>query len=70
MGLLLPVLENWPREKVFPLWKDALHRSADQTRGELLSEIAAFAPVISRLGGAEGIREAIQAIDTVARWLP
>jgi hypothetical protein len=65
-----PRLAALPPEKAHPLWAETLRLSATRSRSELLADLAAFAPVIAALGGAEAIEETGRAIEDAGRWWP
>ncbi|MEW6498667.1 MAG: hypothetical protein AB1589_40135, partial [Cyanobacteriota bacterium] len=52
----------------FNLWKDLLHFLSYRTRQDLVSDLAAFTPVIIALGGEAAAAETAQAIQDVSRW--
>ncbi len=53
----------------FSLWKGSMHFLSYRTRPDLLSDMAALAPVIFALSGAKPI-QVMEAIQDVARWWP
>jgi hypothetical protein len=59
-----------PRAQALRLWRETLQLSATRSRRELLADLAALAPVITALGGAEAIAETCRAIEDVGRWWP
>lgn len=69
MGLA-PYLEHLPAATLYPLWCETLHILASRTRGNVLLDIQALAPVIAALGGKEALFATAQAIIEVGRWFP
>ncbi len=70
LTILAPHLAALSQAGVLPLWGKALRLSATRSRHELLSDLAALAPVIAALGGPEAIEETCLAIEEVGRWWP
>ena len=65
-----PYLVTLPREFTFQLWQDTLTILARRSRGDMLREIGALAPVIAALAGVKGVVETIRAIHDVTKWWP
>ena len=59
-----------PTATLYLLWPETVHRAADRTREDLLSDISALGPAIARLGGVEAVAETFRAIQDVGRWWP
>ncbi|MBS0554614.1 MAG: hypothetical protein JSS47_19135, partial [Proteobacteria bacterium] len=58
-------------EALYPLWRQRmLPRLATRSREELVSDLAALAPALGRLGGADALKQLCQGIDDVTRWWP
>jgi hypothetical protein len=70
LRLLLPHLQALAPASLHVLWRDALRVFASRERKELFSDLRALAPVLSRLGGQEGVNTALDAIQQVRRWWP
>jgi hypothetical protein len=67
----LVILELYlSRDRLYSLWRKALHMLARLPRKYLLTDIRALAPLIFRLGGKAAINETFQAIQDVGRWWP
>ena len=65
---LVPCLIELSPAMLCPLWREALHTLANRTRGDLLSDIRALAPVLAALGGQEVIEQTFYAIRRTGRW--
>jgi hypothetical protein len=52
------------------LWTDTLHRLAGRKREDMLSDLAALAPVIRHIGGSQAIESVIDSVRTVVQWWP
>lgn len=55
-------------DDLYPLWSKASHRLARRNRANLLSDLAAVAPVIKAIGGHLALAETIVAVRDVGRW--
>lgn len=67
---LAPRLAKLPTAILLPLWRETLPPLAGHTRQALLADLAALAPVIAVLGGAEAVAETSRAIRDMGRWWP
>jgi hypothetical protein len=54
----------------YRLWSKTLHRSAEVSRADLLTNLIALMPVITYLGGEETVSEISQAIHDIGEWWP
>jgi hypothetical protein len=54
----------------YRLWSKALHRSAEVSRADLLTNLLALMPVITHLGGSDTVDVMFQAIHDVGEWWP
>lgn len=67
---LAPHLPKLAKQRLYPLWQNALHRLALRTRRDLLSDLKSLTPVIQALGGSAALGEMTNAIADVGIWLP
>jgi hypothetical protein len=67
---MVPQLTKLSHDKLYCLWQEALLVLASRTRGSLLSDLQALAPIILALGGKEAVAEISCAIQDVGRWWP
>ncbi len=70
LARLIPQLALLPRQKLYLVWSQMLHCSAQRVRRDFLAELAALAPLLSILGGPETVVQAVAAIQTVSQWWP
>ena len=70
LAALSPQLARLCRDEIRPFWEETLRLSATRSRRDLLTDLAALAPVIFALGGPEAIEETCRAIEDVGRWWP
>jgi hypothetical protein len=63
-------LAEFPRDARHAIWCQALHILAARTRGDLLSDLHALAPVLLSLGGPDAAEVAVRAVQDVGRWWP
>ncbi len=59
-----------PVEELRSLWPGLLAHLTQRSRKDLLSDLRALTPVITKLGGDEAIDELFHAIQDVGRWWP
>jgi len=57
-------------EAAHGLWREALAVLARRTREDLLSDLGALSALVARLGGAEAVAGAVDALEDVRRWWP
>ncbi|MEE8566397.1 MAG: hypothetical protein V3S76_01500 [Candidatus Bipolaricaulota bacterium] len=67
---LAPELAKLPRLQLFELWQETLPVLAAYPRGELLKDLSALMPVITELGGPEGLAEIAHVAEDVGEWWP
>ena len=70
LALLIPRLAVFPRKALYLLWRQVLYRSARCTRPHFLTDLTAFVPVLSTLGGPEVLVLVAAAIQMVSQWWP
>jgi hypothetical protein len=59
-----------PPAELLPAVRAVLDRAATLSRQALLTDLAAFAPVIARVGGQQAIEDIVTAVEAVTRWWP
>jgi hypothetical protein len=52
------------------VWTDTLHCLAGRKREDMLSDLAALAPIIRHIGGFQAIESVIDSVRTVVQWWP
>jgi len=62
-----PKLAKLPRLQLFELWQETLPVLAAYPRGELLKDLSALMPVITELGGSEGLVEIAKVVGEVGK---
>ena len=67
---VVPALMEAPAGELARAWGPVLQVLAARNRTELLSDVAALAPVIATLGGAEAARATSAAVADVGVWFP
>ena len=70
LASLTPELVELPRLQLLDIWQDILPALAANPRGELLQDLCALMPVISKLGGQEVLVEINQTVDDIGGWWP
>jgi hypothetical protein len=68
LAALAEEMAKLPRDVLYPLWTEAMHRLADRARESFLNDLQALAPIILALGGADATAEIIKTIQDVGRW--
>jgi hypothetical protein len=70
LATALPQLVALPRQALLPRWRRLLSALEARSRADVLSAVAALAPVLKRIGGDEAVQESVDAIRDVAAWWP
>ena len=63
-------ISELPSDVLYPLLRNILLTPVDRTRGTLLLDLRALAPVIAALGGAESLADLFTAVREVGEWWP
>jgi hypothetical protein len=67
---LAPRLATVHLRALYDLWEQTLPVLAARTRRDLLMDLCALLPVLTRLGGPEGVAATFRAIQQVGQWWP
>jgi len=68
IGLLIKYTEDLSPNNLYTLWRNALSIFKTRKRKDLYIDIAAFLPIIYKLGGEKAIEETYYAVEEVSRW--
>lgn len=70
LALLTPRLTELFPATLYSLWRHRLHFSAQYSREELVEELSALAPIVSKLGGSKALVETCHTILEMGQWWP
>jgi hypothetical protein len=59
-----------PARLLLPIWREAMRRLARRSRGHLLSDLEAFAPMLGALGTPQVSSDVIMVITQIRRRWP